>query len=54
MSNHVFIISEWLPKKNHEKELWDHAKKLMVLTGKENGCISAHATKQISHPASPV
>ncbi|OAI48824.1 hypothetical protein AYO45_00685 [Gammaproteobacteria bacterium SCGC AG-212-F23] len=54
MSNHVFVISEWLPKEGYEYELWKNFKKLMALTlEKEKGCIRAHATKKISHPNSP-
>ncbi len=54
MSDHVFVVSEWLPKENHEDELWDFFKELMTLTKKsENGCIRAHATRQISHPGAP-
>lgn len=53
MSNHVFIVSEWLPKKNHEQALWQQFKKLLALTlEKEKGCLRAHVTRQISHPAS--
>ncbi|MES2273566.1 MAG: antibiotic biosynthesis monooxygenase [Chlamydiota bacterium] len=51
MSGHVFVVSEWLPKKNCEDELLKHFKKLMALTlENEDGCIRAHATRQISHP----
>lgn len=54
MSGHVFVVSEWLPKENCEKELWDIFKELMALSKKnESGCISAHATRQIPHPGSP-
>lgn len=54
MSHHVFVVSEWLPKKNHEDELWMHFKKLLALTlEKENGCLRAHVTRQIAHPGSP-
>lgn len=54
MSGHVFVVSEWLPRENCEEELWDFFKGLMALTKKsEKGCISAHATRQISHPGSP-
>ncbi len=54
MSGHIFVVSEWLPKENYEKELWDFFKELMALTKKnEIGCIRAHATRQISHPGSP-
>ena len=53
MSGHVFVISEWLPKKNCEQELWRHFKKLMALTANESGCVRAHATRQIPHPGSP-
>ena len=54
MSAHVFVVSEWLPKENHEQDLWNQFKKLLALTlEKEKGCISAHVTRQISHPGSP-
>ena len=54
MSGHVFIVSEWLPKEGCDQKLWTHFKNLMALTlEKENGCIRAHATRQISHPGSP-
>jgi quinol monooxygenase YgiN len=52
MSGHVFVVSEWLPKKDCEQELWQHVKKLMKLTAAEKGCIKAHATRQIPHPSS--
>ncbi len=54
MPGHVFVVSEWLPKDGCEQELWKQFKELMALTlEKEDGCISAHATKQITHPGSP-
>jgi quinol monooxygenase YgiN len=53
MSNHVFVVSEWLPKEGCEHELWERFKKLMELSRKEKGCVRAHATRQISHPGSP-
>ena len=54
MSDHVFVVSEWLPKKNCEQELLNVFKKLLALTlEKEKGCISARVTKQIAHPGSP-
>jgi len=54
MSNHVFVVSEWLPKENCEEELWLFFKELMALTKKnESGCVRAHATRQIAHPGSP-
>ncbi len=54
MSDHVFVVSEWLPKKNHEEELWQAFKELMALTlENEKGCLRAHALKQISHPGAP-
>jgi quinol monooxygenase YgiN len=54
MSGHVFVVSEWLPKKNHDEEFFKAVKKLMALTlEKESGCLRAHATRQISHPGSP-
>jgi quinol monooxygenase YgiN len=54
MSDHVFVVSEWLPKINCENELWIVLSELMALTKKnESGCIRAHATHQILHPGSP-
>lgn len=53
MSDHVFVVSEWLPKEGKDQELWQHAKRMMALTLKENGCVRAHATRQIMHPGSP-
>lgn len=54
MSDHVFVVSEWVPKKNCEQELWAQLKKLMAATlENEKGCIRAHATRQIAHPGSP-
>ena len=54
MSKSVFVVSEWLAKPNHEKELWDKLKKLLTQTKKlEKGCLRAHVTRQISHPGSP-
>ena len=43
---HVFVISEWLPKKNCDQELWQKLKNIMALTAKETGCISARALRQ--------
>ncbi|MCE5295285.1 MAG: antibiotic biosynthesis monooxygenase [Chlamydiales bacterium] len=54
MSNHVFVVSEWLPKEKCEEQLWDFFKDLMAVTKKnEPGCISARATRQVAHPGSP-
>ena len=54
MSKHVFVISEWLPKKNHEEALWQAFKKLLAETlEKESGCLRAHVTRQIAHPGAP-
>lgn len=54
MSDHVFVVSEWLAKENYDNELFEQFKKLMAITKqKEKGCIRAHATRQISHPGSP-
>lgn len=54
MSERVFVVSEWLAKKNHEKDLWDKFKQLLSLTKQqEKGCLRAHVTRQISHPGSP-
>ena len=32
---HVFVISEWLPRKNCDQELWKQLKDIMALTAKE-------------------
>ncbi len=54
MSGHVFVVSEWLAKENHDEELWKRAKEIMECTLKnEQGCVRAHAWRQISHPGSP-
>lgn len=54
MSGHVFVVSEWLAKANHEEKLWKILKNIMAVTLKnESGCLKAHATRQISHPGSP-
>ena len=54
MSDHVFVVSEWLPRKGYEKELQLQFKKLLALTLKEEkGCLRAHVTRQIAHPRSP-
>jgi len=54
MSDHVFVISEWLPKENCEQACWQQLKKLMAETLKnEKGCLSARAMRQIAHPGSP-
>lgn len=54
MSNHVFVVSEWLPKEGCEQALWEQFKKLIAKTlENEKGCVRAHATKQISHPGAP-
>ena len=54
VSEHVFVVSEWLPKKGHEEELWQFFKELMAITKeRESACIRAHATRQINHPGSP-
>ena len=54
MSDHVFVVSEWLPKEGYEDELLVKFKKLMALTlENEKGCLRAHATKQVLHPGAP-
>jgi quinol monooxygenase YgiN len=54
MSDHVYVVSEWLPKENCEEKLWNFFKELMALTKKsEGGCVSARATRQILHPGAP-
>ncbi len=54
MSDHVFVVSEWLPKEGCEQASWLKFKELMALTlENETGCIRAHATKQIPHPGAP-
>lgn len=53
MSNHVFVVSEWLAKKGKDDELWEVLNNLMVLSRQESGCVRAHATRQVLHPGSP-
>ena len=54
MSDHVFVVSEWLPKENCEEELWQQFKQLVELTLKnESGCVRAHVTRQIPHSGAP-
>lgn len=37
MSDHVFIVSEWLPKEGKDQELWEHFRRLMALSRKKRG-----------------
>ncbi|MBS0616274.1 MAG: antibiotic biosynthesis monooxygenase [Verrucomicrobia bacterium] len=54
MSGHVFIVSEWLAIEGKDQELWERAKQVLTLTREnEPGCIRAHVTRQLVHPASP-
>lgn len=54
MSNHVFVVSEWLAKENHEQELRDRLKSILTLSlENESGCLNARVTRQIEHPGSP-
>lgn len=54
MSDHVFVVSEWLPKEGKEQELREQFKKLLSLSlENEDGCLSARVTRQIKHPGSP-
>ena len=54
MSEHVFVVSEWLPKENCEQALSIQFKKMLALMlEKEKGCVRAHVTKQIAHPGAP-
>ncbi len=54
MSKHVFIVSEWLAKDGLDEKLYILLKELLDTTrAKEDGCIRAHATRQITHPGSP-
>ncbi|GJM06438.1 MAG: hypothetical protein DHS20C10_01720 [marine bacterium B5-7] len=53
MPNHVFVVSEWCPKAGCDQDLWARFNKLMEFSRKEDGCVRAHATRQISHPGSP-
>lgn len=32
MSDHVFVISEWLPKEGKEDQLWQGLKHIMEMT----------------------
>lgn len=52
MSEHVFVVSEWLAKEGCDQVLWTQAQHVMALTAKEAGCVRAHATRQIQHPGS--
>jgi quinol monooxygenase YgiN len=53
MSKPVFVVSEWLPKKGHEQELWDTFKAFSLeCLEKEEGCASFCVTKQLAHPVS--
>lgn len=54
MSNHVFVVSEWLAKVGHDEELYKLLKALLETTKKsEKYCLRANATRQINHPGSP-
>lgn len=54
MSNHVFIVSEWLAKEGHEAELYEQFKKLLGHSLKsEAGCLNARVTRQVEHPGAP-
>lgn len=54
MSKHVFVVSEWIAKENHEEELLDCFKKLLAKTmEQEEGCVKARVTQQITHPGAP-
>lgn len=54
MPNHVFVVSEWLAKENHEQELQEQFKNLLKLSLEtEKGCISARVTHQVEHSGSP-
>jgi quinol monooxygenase YgiN len=54
MSNHVFVVSEWLAKEDHEQELRERLKNILDLSLKnEKGCLNARVTRQIQHPGSP-
>lgn len=54
MSDHVFVVSEWLAKEGKDQELYKRFKKLLALTlENEAGCLRAHVTRQIEHQGSP-
>lgn len=53
MPDSIFIVSEWLPKQGCDQQLWNEFKKLMDLSRKEEGCLRAHATRQVPHPDLP-
>jgi quinol monooxygenase YgiN len=54
MSEHVFVVSEWLAKESHENALKAQFKKLLAHTLKhEPDCVSARVTHQVAHPGSP-
>lgn len=51
MSNHVTVISEWIPETGCEDTLWTRLKELMKTTETvEGGCLQARCLKQIAHP----
>jgi quinol monooxygenase YgiN len=54
MSERVFVVSEWLPKKNCEEQLWIFLNTIMTLTENEKGCVRAHAYRPTNLPESPV
>ncbi len=51
MASHILVVSEWLPKDNHEQTLFESFQELARITlEKEKGCLKYHVTRQISHP----
>ena len=54
MSNHVIVISEWLPKKDRHNDLLKVFKELAAITmQKEKDCIRYSVTQQVEHPGAP-
>ena len=51
MSHSVYVIAEFLPRQNHEQELFELLNNLAAQTLKnEKGCLSYLVTRQVLHP----
>lgn len=53
MSQRIYCIAEFEPKKGYEQELFEKLMSLESLTLRENGCIRYRVTRQIKHPQAP-
>ncbi len=54
MSNHVFSVSEWLPKPGQEQALRKIITDLLAhIKRVEPGCLHARVTHQLVHPGAP-